>query len=454
MEPLQHHNSRVINKYFTLALLLLVLGISFGLVGALQYVVPGFLKEYLSFEKVRPLHVTCLIFWIILSATAAAIGYLQDYTSKKIFSYPLLNLQFYILLIAIVIILITYVLGIFGGKEYWEFKPVISILIVLAWLLFLFNFYKSISLLKQQPVFIWMWLTGIIFFLFTFLESYLWLLPYFNKNIVNDMTIQWKANGSMVGSWNMLIYGSSIYLMKKISGDNKVSHSKLSFALFFLGLTNLLFNWGHHIYTLPTHGYIKHISYIISMTELFILGKIIYDWKRTLQQSKKSFHITAYKFLIAADGWIFLNLILAIAISIPAVNVFTHGTHITVAHVMGATIGINTFLLFAFYYDRFSNAFVSFKKARLFFNLGFRWANYSLFLFWITLIILGIKKSIWQMSEHALPYSVMMQESYFLFVLMFLSGLSLALGLIFILMPLFKYLMNSFKQSIQNDFTH
>ena len=445
MEPLVHHNSNIINKYFKLALLLLVLGICFGLIGALQYVIPGFLKENLSFEKVRPLHVTCLIFWIILSASAAVMSYLQEYTFKKIYSTTMLDIQFYLFLFGIIIILITYLMGVFGGKEYWEFKPVISVLIAIAWILFLINFFNTIPSLKHQPVFVWMWLTGTVFFLFTFLESYLWLLPYFKRNMVNDMTIQWKANGSMVGSWNMLIYGSSIFFMEKISGDHKISQSKLSFALFFLGLTNLMFNWGHHIYTLPTHDYIKHISYIVSMTELFILGKIIYDWKSTLQQSKKNFHVTAYKFLIAADVWIFLNLILAIAISIPAINVYTHGTHITVAHVMGATIGINTFLLLAFYYDRFSNALLSFNSASFIFNLGFRVANYSLFLFWITLIILGIKKSIWQMSEPELPYSVLMHDSKALFVLMFISGLCLAIGLFFITLPLVKKILISFK---------
>ena len=41
---------------------------------------------------------------------------------------------------------------------------------------------------------------------------------------------------------------------------------------------------------------------------------------------------------MAADIWIFLTLVLAIAMSIPAINVYTHGTHITVAHTMGATM--------------------------------------------------------------------------------------------------------------------
>ena len=91
--------------------------------------------------------------------------------------------------------------------------------------------------------------------------------------------------------------------------------------LYFTGLFNLMFNWGHHIYTLPTHGFVKHISYAVSMTELFILGRIIYLWKDSLTTAKKNFHQTSYRFLMAADIWIFLTLVLAIAMSIPAINV-------------------------------------------------------------------------------------------------------------------------------------
>ena len=55
-----------------------------------------------------------------------------------------------------------------------------------------------------------------MFLLFTFSEAYLWLFPYFRNNIVLDMTIQWKAYGALTGSWNMLVYGTAIFVMERI----------------------------------------------------------------------------------------------------------------------------------------------------------------------------------------------------------------------------------------------
>ncbi|MEO6133509.1 MAG: cbb3-type cytochrome c oxidase subunit I [Ginsengibacter sp.] len=420
------------------ALLLLSIGMIFGLTGGLQYILPGFLKQYLSFEKVRPLHVSSVVFWIILGAMASVLTYLQEHSGKKI-KYPfLLKLQYFLLIATLVSILISYCIGIFGGREYWEFHPLFALPIIAAWLMFIINFLASIGPLKKQPVYVWMWLTGLIFFLFTFLESYLWIFPYFRNNVVTDMTIQWKSYGSMVGSWNMLIYGSSIYLMDKISGNKKYSHSGIAFALYFTGLFNLMFNWGHHVYTLPTMSYVKHIGYAVSMTELVLLGRIIYLWRSSLSTAKKHFYQTTYRFLAAADVWIFLTLALAVCMSVPAINVYTHGTHITVGHTMGATIGINTMLLLAFSFDILGKTCRSFDPYTKMVARGYWITNISLFIFWISLIIAGVIKAKWQMSTLQIPFSSMMLQLRPFLILFVIAGTFMMAGFYMMIYPLLK----------------
>ncbi len=452
MEPLNNNKLTTSKLFIIVGLLLLTTGILFGLTGALQYLVPDFLKKYLSFEKVRPLHVSSAVFWIIFAAIGSVLTYLQQYTGKKIFSPLLLKIQFAIFTITVFAILVSYCFGVFGGREYWEFHPLLALPIATAWILFIINFIKSVDSFRNLPVYVWMWLTGLFFFLFTFMESYLWIFPYFRNSVVNDMTLQWKSYGSMVGSWNMLIYGCSIYLMEKISVNKKYSHAPIAFVLYFTGLFNLMFNWGHHIYTLPTFPFVKHISYAVSMTELFILGRIIWQWKLSVTTAQKNYHHTAYRFLLAADIWIFLTLILAIAMSIPAINVYTHGTHITVAHTMGATIGINSFLLLAMAFDILNNSCVSINKSIKWINRGYYTTNISLFIFWISLIIAGIIKAKWQMSETKIPFGTMMIQLRPYFIVFFISGTTLITGFYFIVLPLLRnqaicYFKNIFQKS-------
>lgn len=438
MEPFNSKRLTVPQLFSLAALVLLATGMAWGVTGGLQYLMPGFLKKYLSFERVRPLHVSSVVFWIILGAMGAVLSYLQQHTGKKIASVKLLKLQFLLFAVAVLLILISYCAGIFGGREYWEFHPLLSLPITIGWVLFLLNFLRSLGSLKNQPVYVWMWLTGIVFFLFTFLESYLWVFPYFRKHVITDMTIQWKSYGSMVGSWNMLLYGSSIFLMDKINNHKRYSFSKIAFVLYFTGLFNLMFNWGHHIYTLPTHAYIKHISYAVSMTELFILGRIIYLWKSSLTEARKNFYHISYRFLAAADLWIFLTLVLAIAMSIPAINVYTHGTHITVAHTMGATIGINSFILLAISFDLLNDTCQSFEPYKKLFSRGYWLANISLLVFWLSLIGAGVLKARWQMSQDQEVFQSMMQQLRPFFVAFFISGTTLLCGILMVVYPLLR----------------
>ncbi len=431
MEPLNNNSISTAKLFLKIALLLLAFGVVFGLIGAFQYIFPGLLKDSISFEKIRPLHVSGVIFWIIMAAMGAVLSYVQQYNKKEIANTFLLKLQFCIFLASILSILISYFFGIFGGREYWEFHPLFAIPIASAWILFIINFFKVQKSLKHQPVYVWMWLTGLTFFLFTFIESYLWVFPYFRNNVINDMTIQWKSYGSMVGAWNMLIYGSSIFLMEKISGNSTYSFAKIAFLLYFTSLFNLMFNWGHHIYTLPTHAYVKHISYVVSMTELYIIGRIIWKWKSTVSDARKHYHILPFRFIMYADVWVFLNLALAILMSIPGINVFTHGTHITVAHTMGTTIGINSMLLLAFVVDiLWKKKTVSSSKIL---NAGMILLNVSLFIFWLSLIVAGILKAQWQMSTNQIPFSEMMSNLRPYFIVFTISGFFMIVGFFIII---------------------
>ena len=412
------------NLFLITAILMLLLGLSFGLLAAVIYLYPEFLKNELGFISLRPLHVSSAMFWIILGATGCVYNGLRGVT-KQIASNKLAIAQWILWIVAIIGIFISYFTHQFGGREYWEFNPVWAMPIALAWILFLVNFYTQLIKVRKWPVYVWMWLTGLIFFFFTFTENYLWLFPFFREHFITDMTIQWKVNGSLVGAWNQILYGTAFYLMDKISDSKKVGKNNLAFAMYFLGLFNLMFNWGHHIYTLPTEKYIRYIGYLVSMTEWVFFAKIIYTWKGNVSTIQKHYHYFPYKFLMASDIWVFINMGQAILMSIPAINIYTHGTHVTVSHAMGTTIGINSMILFAACFEFLKpNTHYEFQISKKL-NIVFWISQISLLFFWLSLNIAGIKKGIWQLSEHQIVYSKMMESLYPYFAVFVISGIGL-----------------------------
>lgn len=401
-------NFRSAGLWFVIAgLLCLIAGILMGNLAALQFIIPG-VFDALPFFKSRPLHVSLVVSWIFLCAVGGIYHYLPNNLQLPLHAPKMAFLHFWIYLTTGMAIIGSYLAGRFGGREYWEFPPYLAIPIIISWIIFGYNYFFTTIKKQKWPVYLWMWGSGIFFFLFTYLEAHLWIFSWFSANVVREITVQWKAYGALVGSWNMLVYGTSIFLMEKISGEPAVSRSKMAFSLYFLGLANLLFGWAHHTYPVPSAPWIRHFAYAISMTELFILGRIIWQWKSSLTAARKYRHHVSYYFLMASECWIFLNLIVALIMSVPALNIFLHGTHVTVAHAMGSTIGINTMILLASVFFMLQEASPASLLTPLL-RTGFWITNTALLIFWTSLLVAGYFKGI-LIQENNLDFQQIMRE--------------------------------------------
>jgi len=417
------------------SLLALLFGMVAGNLGALQYIVPGFLSDLLPFHKSRPIHVTLVITWIFTAAIGGVYYYLPQTSGRNLYAPRLTYLHLTLLVLTGLVIIASYLADFFGGREYLEFPPALALPMLMTWIFFMISFFGTLKYnIREWKIYHWMWSTGVLFFFITFGEAYLWTFDFFNRNQIRDVTVQWKAMGSMVGSWNMLVYGTAFYIMEKISGNEKVTTSRQTYFFYFLGLTNLMFNWGHHTYIVPASPWIKNTAYIISMTELILIGNIIWNWKNSLTEAKKNYHFLPYRFLSAADFWIFLNLVLAILISVPAINYYTHGTHITVAHAMGATIGINSMILFASVYFIVFHSFPALSnKVLKRINSGFWITNISLIMFWFSLIGSGLVKASGEAS--GLGFRLIMTKAMPIFTMFSVAGLGILAGLTIISLP-------------------
>ena len=414
-------------RFVMLGLLSLGACLLLGVFSAFKYLYPESLGDF-QFHLLRPVHVSLAVAWIFLAAIGGIYHYLPNYRGLKMEWPKAVSIHFWIFVITGIAILSAYMMGNFGGREYWAYPPELSAPIFATWVLFGINVIRTMRRDSEPwPVYYWMWMTGIIFFFITFSEAHLYLIPFFNENIVRETTIQWKSYGALVGSWNMLVYGTAMFVMERISGDKKLAHSNTAFLLYILSFTALMVGWSHHIYAVPSAPWIRMVGYAISMSELAILGHIIWTWKSCLTPQQKHAHLQSYRFIYAADIWVFLNLILAILISIPAFNLFSHGTHITVGHAMGTTIGINTMILMGSVFLMIENLsgerMVGWAKKCA--SKGYWITNVSLFVFLGSLMIAGSMEGFMEWDDY---YEK--SEAVFPLLLAFaISGVALLCGL-------------------------
>ena len=128
--------------FVLLGLAALLAGVLFGTVGGLQFIYPEFLEQ-LPFHKTRPLHVSLVVAWIFLAAIGGIYYYLPNHCGLELNSPAAARWHFWMIVVTGLAILASYVLGKFGGREYWEFPALLGLPIFVTWVIFAVNYFQD-----------------------------------------------------------------------------------------------------------------------------------------------------------------------------------------------------------------------------------------------------------------------------------------------------------------------
>lgn len=336
--------------FFRGSLIAIAVTLAAGLLAAL-YSLPTFAPTMqamgLDLRQLRPIHTTFASAWIFLGGATVVHRFLEDEAGPITWGDRWrLRVQVVVWAAAGAGILVTLMLRIGSGREYVGFHPGFSLLIVAGWICYVWNFYRVMGRsFWKQPLHVTMWGVALLFFLYTFAEQHAYLLPGIFADPVHDLRVQWKATGTLVGSYNLFVYGTIIYASARISGNESYCYSKTAYALFAVGLLNSFTNFGHHTYHLPQRALVNWIAFVVSMTEIIILARAVSDLWCIIRDRVTQPFSAARACFFAAKWWTIAILFTSVIISIPPLNAVIHGTYVVTGHAMGATIGIDTMIL-------------------------------------------------------------------------------------------------------------
>ena len=333
-----------------MALWCIVIAVCGGATAALHYV-PGlstWLNEQgFSLTQLRPVHTSFASLWIFGGSIAVIYHYLSTHHGGLDRS-DRLRFRFHTVcwITAGAGILITLLAGISSGREYLGFHPAFSVVLLAGWVAYAWSFLRRLKHgFWDQPIYVWFWTIGTLFFIYTFIEGHAYLLPGVFESPVRDLQVQWKSCGTLVGSFNFLMYGSLTYVGERLTGNRKYAQSPTAFWLFGVGCLNSFTNYAHHTYHLPQTHIVKWVAFIVSMMELVILLKVMVDLGGAVRQRRPAPFCGRASWLTSAKWWTGAMLASSILISIPSLNSVIHGTQVVVGHAMGTTIGIDTLVL-------------------------------------------------------------------------------------------------------------
>ena len=114
---------------------------------------------------------------------------------------------------------------------------------------------------------------------------------------------------------------------------------------------------------------------------------------------------------------------------------------------MGTTIGINSMILLASCFEFLRPNLPGKVNHSKKLNVVFWGLQISLLTFWLSLNAAGIKKGIWQLSEHQVSYSKMMQSLQPYFIVFVIAGTGL---LVFFSVLAIQLLRNASKSVINS----
>lgn len=438
-------------KKVTTPLLILALcccmgGMLIGVLGAGFYNMSGAEKILgLTFQQTRPLHTGLVVCWIFLAGIAGAYYFLiSTYKPTNGSFYRRARLSFILWILAGIGFIGGILSNHFTGREYIPFNPIVSLLILGGWICFAINFFKTVKFKTgDTPVYIWMWSVSALLFIWTFIEAHLYLLPSLGSTPLMDMSIQWKSYGTLVGSFNLLVYGCVYFVAEKLFNCPDKARSNLAFALFFVGVLNTFTNYGHHTYHLPQSPYIKWISFVVSMLEILIFAKACLDIVRSSNMlSSCGRSKTPALLFVFATIWTWAQLFVSILMSIPPINAFIHGTPVVTAHAMGTMIAIDSMMLWAVAYFVVSKTYPA-RAASLNRPSIQYWVvatNVFLFVFWGGIMLKGVSFGWERYTGQELFFTSVINQYYPAFFA--IVGLGLTLATMSMIMPCFRVLLS------------
>ncbi len=355
--------------YFTFAAILFGAQLLFGLVAAIQYVMPGFLYEILDFSIARILHINALVVWMVFAMFGSVYWLLPDETGIETIGIKIGKLIYWVFVAAIVVVVLVYLLVQVGpadattiwfiteGREYIEAPRWADWGIVVVALTFVANLFLTGIKGKQ---------TGIVTVLMADMIAFAGLYlagMFFTDNISVDQYWWWWVIHLWVeATWEVFVGAIAAYgLITMIGAHRKVVEMWLWIEVAMLFGSGIL-GLGHHYFWIGTPEYWWEIGALFSALEplplVAMFVHVLYDWGKTQggEEARGSsasviknkpaftwFVLNAFGNFLGAGIWGFFH-------TLPQVNLYTHGSQFTSAHGHLAFFGAYATILIGMMY--------------------------------------------------------------------------------------------------------
>ena len=365
---LTSESKKLATWYFTFAAIIFGAQLLFGLVAAIQYVMPGFLFELLDFSIARMLHINALVVWMVYAMVGAAYWLIPDETGIEIVGIKLAKLGFIILTAAVTVVVLVYILIQYGdttteimglnvgiwfineGREYIEAPRWADIGIAVVLVGFLLHVFLTAIKGTRTGI-----VTVLMADMIALVGLYLCGMGFTDSISMDQFWWWWVIHLWVEATWEVFVGALAAYgLITMIGASRKVVEMWLWIEVAMLFGSGIL-GLGHHYFWIGTPEYWWEIGALFSALEplplVAMFVHVTYDWGKetgkgnilTNGPALLWFFTNAFGNFLGAGIWGFFH-------TLPQVNIYTHGTQFTAAHGHLSFFGAYATILIGVFY--------------------------------------------------------------------------------------------------------
>lgn len=338
-----YESKKLALKYFTASLVMFSALILFGVLASIFYVKYGFLYQVLDFNIVKQIHLNALVLGCLMGFMGAIYWFLPDEMGIETVGIRLAHLLFWVLCAAVAVVVGLFVFVQYGssdetglwlvnqGRKFVEAPRWAAVGIMVVFLVLTYNIYATAIRSPQK-------ITGVIGVLMaTMVPLILVYLIAFDAptNMSVDLYWWWWLIHMWVEATWELIIGCilALALMKLLGTSRRVVEIWLYLEVALVLGTGIL-GLGHHYFWIGTPRYWLSIGGIFSALEpLPLLGMVVHAIYDAGKHEMKTNNKPAFYWLLAEAFGNFIGAgVWGFMMTLPQINMFSHGTQWTASH--------------------------------------------------------------------------------------------------------------------------
>ncbi len=335
-------SQRLALKYFTAAIALFGVMVLGGLIAATDFVQPSFLFPHLTFNIAKIIHIDGLIIWLLMGFMGAVYWFLPGELGRETEGVKLGAIMFWILCAAVAVVFVVFLVVQYGGsdefgmwfvnqgRKYVEAPRWAAIGVVLVMLVFSYNIVATAIKAKKITGILAVLMVDLIPLVVLYLDAFPAL-----DNISEDLYWWWWLVHMWVeATWEVLIGCiMALALMQLLNTPRRIVEIWLYIEVALVLGTGIL-GLGHHYFWIGTPDYWLSIGGLFSAFEpLPLLGMVIHAvYDAGTQHMKTTNRPSLYWMMAEAFGNFLGGGMWGFMMTLPQINLYSHGTQWTVSH--------------------------------------------------------------------------------------------------------------------------